>query len=119
METDSRSTALTDYGLTTAALEAAEDLTEEFGALIGAPRRAIGERKNAREAIEDAITDSRLILKDRLDVLLRQFDVEETGDPANTARRALFQDYTHARIIVNAASRAPGEEERVPAPPVA
>ena len=56
-----------------------------------------------------------MVLNDRLDPLLRQFNGAEDGTPASTAKRDFFQDYTHARIIVNAASREASEEE----PPVA
>lgn len=95
---------ISDYGLTADMEENARDLLEEFADRIGTPRDEIIARKTAGQEIARAIADARYILKNRLDPLMRQFNLQGT-DPATLAKKAFHDTYQGARIIVDAPSR--------------
>ena len=95
---------ISDFGLTEPGIEDAQDLLEEFQQRIGAPREAIGQRKIAGQEITRAITEARQTLKNRLDPLMRQFNVTGTT-PEAIAKRLFHEAYQSARIIVDAPSK--------------
>ena len=94
-------TALTDdFGLTAEMLEAAGDLLEEFSNLIGKPRTGIIGRKGSGQETDGIIAVLREVFDKRFDPLARQCNVTGT-DPASLAKKAWFDAYTNARIIVD------------------
>lgn len=95
---------ISDFGLTEPGIEDAQDLLEEFQQRIGAPREAIGQRKIAGQEITRAITEARQTLKNRLDPLMRQFNITGTT-PESIAKRLFHEAYQSARIIVDAPSK--------------
>ena len=95
---------ISDFGLTEPGIEDAQDLLEEFQQRIGAPREAIGQRKIAGQEITRAITEARQTLKNRLDPLMRQFNVTGTTPEAIT-KRLFHEAYQSARVIVDAPSK--------------
>lgn len=100
-----------DYGLTPAAEATAQELLTEFANRIGARREEIGALKSAAQEIATAIADARQILKNRLDPLIRQYNVPPT-DPSTQAQKAFHEAYHSARIIVDAPSK-----KKKPTPP--
>lgn len=102
-------TALTDYGLTDALLETADDLIGEFSELIGKPRQLVIARAGATGRIAAIVDELRAFLDDVLDPFMRQYGLPRPT-PEGPARQALHAAYTSARVIVSLGGRGNGEE---------
>jgi hypothetical protein len=101
---------LTDYGLTDAILETADDMIDEFSDLIGKPRQLVIQRKGATGQIEAIFVEVRAFLDGVLDSFMRQYGLP-VQTPEGLARQALYADYQSARKIVDLGGRGGGDEE--------
>ena len=100
-----------EYGLTPELEQNASDLIDEFSHQIGAPRAFIIERKTAGQQVKLAITDARFLFDNRLAPLLRQYNLP-ARDPISQAKRAFYDVYQSARIIVDLAASHAVEKKK-------
>ena len=96
--------ALIDYGLITEELDDLENLVIEYNDVIVKPRGTINERKGMTADMALLFADTKSLLNDRMDKMMRLFKNDNTN---------FYEAYFYARNVINTAYRKkkPTKEE--------
>ena len=98
-----------DHGLTDAALDEARGLVDEFANAVGSPRSAFANQTGHQAIIDYMVTEIRRVLETQLDPMARQFDLKPS-DSGSITKKMWFDAYTAARVIVDLAPGAGGDD---------
>ena len=102
-------TLTADFGLSSAMLNEARGLVDEFANAVGSPRSAFANQSGHQAIIDYMVAEIRRVLETQLDPIARQFDLKPS-DSGSITKKMWFDAYTAARVIVDLAPGSGGAD---------